>query len=56
MVMKESMAVTRAQARVALDRTATKAQKDGRDAMTMDDIDRVIADVRKTRREKIGKK
>ena len=55
-VIEESMAVSRARARVALDRTAMKAHKDGRDAMTMGDIDKVIADVRRTRQDRIGKK
>ena len=49
-VMEESLAVTRARARVALDRAATKAGKDGRDAMTRDDIDAIIAAVCKNRR------
>ena len=55
-VMEESLAVTRARARLALDRAAMKARKDGRDAMTMDEIDAIIADVRKKRRKRVGKK
>lgn len=55
-VMEESLAVTRARARLALDRAAMKARKDGRDAMTMDAIDAIIADVRKKRRKRVGKK
>lgn len=55
-VMEESLAVARARARLALDRAAMKARKDGRDAMAMDEIDAIIADVRKKRRERVGMK
>lgn len=55
-VMEESLAVTRARAQLALDRAAMKARKDGRDTMTMDEIDAIIADVRKQRRKRVGKK
>ncbi len=55
-VMEECLAVTRARAGLALDRAAIKAGKDGRDAMTMDEIDAIIADVRQQRRRKVGKK
>jgi len=55
-VMEESLAVTRARARLALDRAAMKARRDGRDAMTMDEIDAIIADVRKKRRKRAGTK
>jgi hypothetical protein len=54
MVMEESLAVTRA--RLGLDRAATKARKDGRDAMTMDEIDAIIADVHEQRRRNVGRK
>jgi len=49
-VEDEIMAVRRARARLAIDRMRAQAKAEGLDRMTMDEIDSVIADVRKRNR------
>jgi len=49
-VEEEVMALRRARARVAIDRIRAKAKADGRDKMTMKEIDAIIADVRREMR------
>ena len=46
----ELMALRRARARAAIDRMRAQAKAKGLDKMTMDEIDSVIADVRRKRR------
>jgi len=48
-VEEEIMALRQARARAALSRIRAKAKADGRDKMTMEEIDAIIADVRKQR-------
>jgi len=45
-VEEEIMALRLARGRVAIDRIRAKAKADGRDKMTMKEIDAIIADVR----------
>ena len=52
-VEEEILAIRRARARAALSRVRAKAKADGRDKMTMAQIDAIIAEVR---RETRGKK
>lgn len=55
-VMEESLAIARARAKLALDRAASKAGRDGRDAMSMEEIDAVVAQARAENRAKTGNK
>ena len=50
-VEEEIMALRQARARAALSRTRAKAKADGRDKMTMEQINSIIADVRREMRE-----
>ena len=47
----KSIPLCHARARAALDRTRAKAKADGRDKMTMAQINAIIADVRREMRE-----
>jgi antitoxin (DNA-binding transcriptional repressor) of toxin-antitoxin stability system len=49
-VEEELLALRQARARAALSRSRAKAKADGRDQMTMDQIDAIIADVRREMR------
>ena len=49
-VEEEILAIRRARARAALSRIRAKARADGLDKMTMDEVDAVIAEVRRERR------
>ncbi|HUT36135.1 MAG TPA: type II toxin-antitoxin system Phd/YefM family antitoxin [Planctomycetota bacterium] len=49
-VEDELVALRRARARVAIDRMRAQAKARGLDKMTMDEIDAIIADVRRKRR------
>ena len=48
-VEDEVLAIRRARARAALSRIRAKARADGLDKMTMDEIDAIIAEVRRER-------
>ena len=50
-VEEELLALRQARARAALSRTRAKAKADGRDKMTMEQINAIIADVRREMRE-----
>jgi antitoxin (DNA-binding transcriptional repressor) of toxin-antitoxin stability system len=50
-VEEEIMALRQARARAVLSRTRAKAKADGRDRMTMEQINAIIADVRREMRE-----
>ncbi|MFO8007763.1 MAG: hypothetical protein R6V05_08515 [Candidatus Brocadiia bacterium] len=50
-VEEEVLALRRARAQAALSRTRAKAQADGLDRVSMDEIDAVIASVRRERRD-----
>lgn len=49
-VEEEILAIRRARARAALSRMRAKAKRDGLDRLTMDDIDAIIAEARRERR------
>ncbi len=55
-VMEESLAIAQTRARLALDRAANRAGRDGRDATTMDEIDAIVAKARAENRAKTGDK
>lgn len=50
-VEEELLALRQARARAALSRTRAKAKADGRDKMTMEQINAIIADARREMRE-----
>jgi antitoxin (DNA-binding transcriptional repressor) of toxin-antitoxin stability system len=56
-VEEDLLAIRRARARLAIERIRTWAEERGLDKMTMDEIDQVIADVRRDRmaKEKQGR-
>lgn len=47
---EELLALRRARARAALDRIRSRAREDGRDRMSMAEVDEVVAEVRRSRR------